>query len=178
MPPTGDLPTTPLPDNFGVGDVVVYASYGIGRVEAMRPAGADPQTITLAFASGLTVILPLERAFEALRPLSGEADLDGVQTTLRATADVQSEPWTRRHRRTKEKVVSGRVAELAEVVRDGLQREQKRAASGGGTAAPSDRQLYLQARALLTAEIAACRGIEPAEADAWIVDQVAPMEQA
>jgi CarD family transcriptional regulator len=174
LPPTDDLPTADLPANFGVGDVVVYASYGIGRVEAMRPAGVDPETITLAFASGLTVILPLERAFAALRPLSGEAELDDVKSTLRSTADVQAEPWTRRHRRTKEKVTSGRVSELAEVVRDGLQREQKRAASGGGTSAPSDRQLYLQARALLTAEIALCRGIEPDEADAWIVDQVAP----
>jgi RNA polymerase-interacting CarD/CdnL/TRCF family regulator len=95
-----------------------------------------------------------------------------VKSTLRATSTDVAEPWTRRHRRTREKVLSGRVAELAEVVRDGLQREQKRAVTGGGTPAPSDRQLYLQARALLTAEIALCRGIEPAEAEAWIVDQV------
>jgi RNA polymerase-interacting CarD/CdnL/TRCF family regulator len=176
--PPSDIPQRDLPANFGVGDIVVYASYGIGRVESMRPASADPQTITLAFANGLTVILPVDRAFETLRPVSDESELDDVGTTLRAIAETTTEPWTRRHRRMREKVTSGRAAELAEVVRDGILREQVRAAKGGGTPAPSDRQLYLQARALLAAEIALCRGIEPDEADAWIVAQVAEPAKA
>ena len=46
------------------------------------------------------------------------------------------------------------------------------AGAGGRQLAPSERELYLQARKLLTAEIAACCGIETAAADAWIVDQV------
>jgi RNA polymerase-interacting CarD/CdnL/TRCF family regulator len=157
---------------FAVGDVVVYASHGIGRVASTRPAGADPETITLSFTSGLTVILPLARAVEALRPLSDDSGLDDVKNRLAVEAPPSLEPWSRRHRRTREKVMSGRVGELADVVRDGLQREQRRAARGGGTPAPSEQQLYLQARMLLTAEIALCRGIEPADAEAWILEQV------
>jgi CarD family transcriptional regulator len=165
-----------LPLQFAVGDRVVYASHGIGLVKkSTRPEGADAQTITLSFENGLTVLLPLARALEALRPLSGEAELADVTRTLRAEADAQVEPWSRQHRRTREKVTSGQAAELAEVVRDGVRREQRRAANGGSTA-PSDRQLYLQARALLTAEIALSRGIEPAAADAWILEPVGALE--
>ena len=166
-------PTTDSPAQFAVGDLVVYASHGIGRVKSTRPSGTDADTITLSFESGLTVLLPLERALEALRPISGEAELAEVGRTLRAEVDTPAEPWTRQHRRTREKVTSGQAAELAEVVRDGLRREQRRA-PGRGATAPSDRQLYLQARALLTAEIALCRDIEPAEAEAWILEQITP----
>ncbi|HEV8462605.1 MAG TPA: CarD family transcriptional regulator [Gaiellaceae bacterium] len=157
--------------DFAVGDVVVYASHGIGRVESTKTAGEATQLITLSFAGGLTVTLPLARAVEALRPLSSERDLETVRTTLCAATDAQAEPWSRRYRRTREKVTSGAVAGLAEVVRDGVHREQSQAANGGSTA-PSDRQLYLQARGLLIAEIALCRGIEPAAAEAWILEQV------
>ena len=42
--------------------------------------------------------------------------------------------------------------------------------SRSGTA--SESELYRQARKLLAAEVAACRGIEPEAADAWILEQV------
>jgi CarD family transcriptional regulator, regulator of rRNA transcription len=172
VPQPSERRANDLPVRFVVGDVVVYASYGIGRVDSTRRDGVDAETITLGFESGLTVILPLERAFQALRPLSDEDELVEVRRTLRAQVEVPVEPWSRLNRRTREKVASGRVGELAEVVRDGLRREQRRSASGR-MPAPSDRQLYVQARTLLAAEIAHCRGIEPAEAETWILDQVA-----
>lgn len=165
-------PSTRISHDFVVGDTVVYASHGIGRVESTVHGDDQPETIRVSFARDLTVTLPLARAAEALRPLASEADLEAVRSTLRAVIDARAEPWVRRNRRTREKVTSGTVAELAEVVRDGLRRERSQTA-GGGTVAPSDRELYLRARGLLGAEIALCRGIESADADAWIVAQVA-----
>jgi RNA polymerase-interacting CarD/CdnL/TRCF family regulator len=160
---------------LAVGDVVVYASHGIGRVEARRSGGEGlPETVALDFENGLRVILPLARALDALRPLSGEPELEDVRRTLRAEASPQVDPWSRRHRATCEKLAAGQATALAEVVRDGLRGEQRLAADASGrTTAPSDRQLYVQARTLLTAEIAFCRGIDLVEADAWILDQVA-----
>ena len=174
LPPPSEE-RAPPPLGLAVGDVVVYASHGIGRVEARRPGGEGlPETVALVFEGGLRVILPLARALDALRPLSGEPELEDVRRTLRAEGSLSVEPWLRRHRATRDKVAAGQATALAEVVRDGLQREQRLAAGASGrTTAPSDRQLYVQARALLTAEIAFCRGIELAEADAWILDQVA-----
>lgn len=160
---------------LAVGDLVVYASHGIGRVESRRPNGVgQPDAVALVFDSGLRVILPLDRALDALRPLSGAPELEDVRRTLGEEASLPVEPWSRRHRATRDKVTAGEAVSLAEVVRDGLRREQRLAAgTGGRTAAPSDRELYVQARALLTAEVALCRGVDLAEADAWILDQVA-----
>jgi RNA polymerase-interacting CarD/CdnL/TRCF family regulator len=172
LPPPPEERAPPL--GLDVGDVVVYASHGIGRVEARRGGEGLPETVALFFESGLRVILPLALALDALRPLSGEPELEDVRRTLRTEASLPVEPWSRRNRATRDKVAAGQATALAEVVRDGLQREQRLAAGASGrTTAPSDRQLYVQARTLLTAEIALCRGIELAEADAWIVDQVA-----
>src|SRR5689334_18718919 len=178
LPPPPEEHITPL--GLAVGDVVVYASHGIGRIEARRPGGGGgPETVALLFESGLRVTLPLARALDALRPLSSELGLEDVRRTLRAEASSPVGPWSRRHRVTRDKVAAGQATALAEVVRDGLQREQRLAAGASGrTTAPSDRQLYVQARTLLAAEVALCRGVGLAEADAWIVDQVAEESSA
>ena len=160
--------------NLEIGDLVVYASHGIGRIEGTQPAdGPLPERIILVFAGGLKVTLPLARARDALRRLCGEAELAEVQRTLRADVPPSIESWSRRRRFAQEKLTAGRVDGLAEIVRDGLQRE-RRLASGPGRrpAAPSENELYRQARKLLAAEIAACRGIESEAADAWILQQV------
>lgn len=162
------------PPSLGVGDLVVYASHGIGRVESTQPAdGAVPERIVVGFETGLRVTLPLTRARGALRRVAGESELEEVRRALRASDLPQVEPWSRRHRFTQEKLAAGRVRGLAEIVREGVQRE-RRLASGtsGRSAAPSDNELYRQARRLLAAEIAVCRGIETEAADAWILQQV------
>jgi len=162
------------PLSLEVGDLVVYAAHGVGRIESTQPAeGALAARITLAFESGLKVTLPLARARDALRSLSGDAELEDVRLTLRADVQPAGEPWLRRQRATREKVAAGGVCGLAEVVRDGLQRERRVASwTSARSAAPSERDLYRQARKLLSTEIALCRGIEADAADAWIVEQV------
>jgi RNA polymerase-interacting CarD/CdnL/TRCF family regulator len=125
--------------------------------------------LVLVFENGLRVTLPLDRARDTLRSLSGEPELAEVQRTLGSDAPPAPEHWSRRHRNSQAKLVGGTVGGLAEIVRDGAHRERERAK--GGTA-PIRNQLYRAARQLLVAEVAAARGIEPDAADAWIVQQI------
>lgn len=152
------------PLDLTVGDVVVYASHGIGSVEA-RGAERDgvPETVVVLFTSGMRVTLPVERARDALRAPLGEVELEDVRRTLGAKPEAGDEKWTARFRAMREKIAAGGVTDLAEVVRDGAQRL---------SAGPAERQIYLQARKLLVAEIALARGIDPEEADSWVVEQV------
>ena len=155
---------------LAVGDRVVYASHGIGRVESREQHRRSGELLVLVFESGLRVTLPLDRAHDALRPLSGEPELEQVQRTLGSDSPpVALEHWSRRHRNAQAKLVGGSVSGLAEIVRDGVHRERTRLK--GGTA-PIRNQLYRTARKLLVAEVAAARGIEPDAADAWIVQQI------
>ena len=159
---------------LAVGDIVVYASHGVGCVEARLGGDDDLQgLVVLTLESGLRVTLPLARALIALRRPSGELELEDVRQTLRSSPGVRIEPWSRRFRSMRDKVAAGEVTGLAEVVRDGLGRERELAARAGGraTVATSERGLYLQARKLLAAEIAFASGTDPEDADAWIVEQ-------
>jgi RNA polymerase-interacting CarD/CdnL/TRCF family regulator len=155
---------------LAVGDRVVYASHGIGRVESREHHRASGEMLVLVLDSGLRVTLPLERAQNALRSLSGEPELEEVQRTLGADSPPAAlEHWSRRHRDAQAKLAGGSVSGLAEIVRDGAHRE--RARLRGGTA-PIRNQLYRTARKLLVAEVAAARGIGLDAADAWIGLQI------
>jgi RNA polymerase-interacting CarD/CdnL/TRCF family regulator len=125
--------------------------------------------LVLVFENGLKVTLPLDRAQDALRSLSGEPELEEVQRTLGGDSPPALEHWSRRHRNAQAKLVGGSVGGLAEIGREGVHRERERAK---GSTAPIRNQLYRQARKLLVAEVAAARGIEPDAADDWIVQQV------
>jgi RNA polymerase-interacting CarD/CdnL/TRCF family regulator len=154
---------------LAVGDLVVYASHGIGRVESREQHRGSGEMLVLVFENGLKVTLPLDRAQNTLRSLSGEPELEEVQRTLGSDSPPAPEHWSRRHRNSQAKLVGGTVSGLAEIVRDGAHRECERVK--GGTA-PIRNQLYRKARKLLVAEVAAARGIEPDAADAWIVQQI------
>jgi RNA polymerase-interacting CarD/CdnL/TRCF family regulator len=117
----------------------------------------------------LTVTLPLVRARETLRCLSGEPELEDVRLTLGSDVALPVEHSSRRRRFAQQKLVAGEIGGLAEIVRDGLQRERKLTT---GSSKPLANELFRQARKLLTAEIAAARGIEPEAADAWVLQQV------
>jgi len=119
----------------------------------------------------MRVTLPLERAHDALRSLSGEPELEEVQRTLSSDSPPSAlEHWSRRDRNAQAKLADGSVGGLAEIVRDGAQQERARRLKGG--TAPIRNQLYRTARKLLVAEVAAARGIEPDAADAWIGLQI------
>ena len=161
---------------LAVGDVVVYASHGIGRIEsALAAEGTQPARIILVLESGLRVTLPLVRARETLRCLSGEPELEDVRLTLRADVAPSARPWPQRRRFVQERLTAGEISGLAEIVRDGLQRERRltTASSKRSSARPIANEDFRKARRLLVAEIAASRGIEPEAADAWILQQVA-----
>jgi CarD family transcriptional regulator, regulator of rRNA transcription len=157
--------------------MVVYAAHGVGRIAAREERvvlAVAQEVVVLELADGLSVTLPVERALELLRPLLSKADLRGVQETLREEHALNEDLWLKRRKDTQVKVAGGDPLGLAEVVRDCARREQRLIAKRAGSQlSPSERDLYKRARRLLSAEIGLARGLEPAEADAWIDEQLA-----
>src|SRR5690242_18316624 len=108
-----------------VGDVVVYAAYGIGRIVAReeRPVdGSVQKVVVVELSDDLTVSLPIKRAGEQLRSLATEADLKRVKAILREERVVSTTPWLTRQRESQAKLTGGDPVGLAEVVRDGATR--------------------------------------------------------
>jgi CarD family transcriptional regulator len=156
--------------------MVVYASHGAGQVAARKTRlvlGTRREVVVLALADGLSVELPMERAHELLRPLASEADLSRVQKTLGADHVVSGDPWLKRRRDSQAKLTGGDPVELAEVIRDSAHREWTLPPKGTKTQlSPGEKELFAKARQLLSNEIALARGVEPAEANAWIDEQL------
>ena len=161
---------------LAVGDLVVYASHGAGHVAARERRvvlGRRQEVVVLALAGGLSVELPMERAHELLRPLASEADMSRVQKALGADHAVSGDPWLKRRRDSQAKLMGGDPIELAEIIRDSARREWTLPAKGTKSQlSPGERELFVKARQLLSNEIALARGVEPAEANAWIDEQL------
>jgi CarD family transcriptional regulator len=160
-----------------VGDSVVYAAHGIGRViarEQTRVAGTDRDCVVVELATGLRVTLPIEGAAERLRPVAGIAEIEDVRRTLTSASSGREGTWTRRITNNKAKLASGQPIELAELVRDGgrLDRPASRL-----RLSHSERRVYLQARELLVRELCSARGIDPDAADAWIEAQISSPDE-
>ena len=159
-----------------VGAVVVYSSYGVGRVTAREQRlvlGAKQEVVVLELADGLTVTLPLERARDQLRTLASEADIRQVRETLREEPAVSDKPWLSRQKEARAKLTGGDPLGLAEIVRDCVSREQSLTAKGAKTQlSPNEKDVFARARQLLSIEIAHVRGVGATEADGWINQQL------
>jgi RNA polymerase-interacting CarD/CdnL/TRCF family regulator len=67
----------------------------------------------------------------------------------------------------------GVVSRGNKIIRDSMHREWRLPARGTKSQlSPGERELFVKARELLLNEIALARGVEPAEANAWIDEQL------
>jgi CarD family transcriptional regulator len=159
---------------LAIGEVVVYPAYGVGRISILEQRlvlGVKKEILVLELAEGLSVTLPVDLADDLLRPLLSEADIVQVQETLREDQALSADGWLKRQKDVRAKVVGGDPSELAEVVRNGARRDRGLKGTGPRLS-PSERDLYLRARRLLSGEIAWARGLDPDEADNWIEEQL------
>ena len=164
---------------LAVGDVVAYAPHGAGCVAARKKRvvlGVEQDVVVLEFADGLLVTLPTQRAHELLRPLVTEAGLRLVQETLRADCVLSGDVGLKRLKQVQAKLRSGDPLQLAEIVRDGARRERTLTANGTHSKLSiSEKGLCVKARQRLSGEIGLARGLDWAEVDAWIDEQLAPL---
>jgi RNA polymerase-interacting CarD/CdnL/TRCF family regulator len=161
--------------DLGVGALIVYGGHGVGRVSARGPAKGDSSegdTVVLEFPSGLSVILPLERAEACLRPPAGATECEAVSAALRSRNTPIEQSWQARTRSTRTKIALGDPVGLAESVRDAVERQRRSA--NGSTLSSAEQELYQKARRLLAAELAVAADIDEAEAEAWIESHLEP----
>lgn len=159
-----------------VGDTVVYAAHGVGKVVALEQVSVgetEQKAVVVDLAAGLRVTLSLDDAARRLRPVADSTELKSVRATLAAKSAARDGSWTRRIKDSKAKLANGRPADLAEIVRDGAAHE---GSAVGARLSHGERRVYLQARELLVREICFSRGVEADEANAWIAAQIAPSD--
>jgi CarD family transcriptional regulator len=139
--------------NYEIGHTLVYPHHGaatITDVVVRSIRGVDTTYITLAVnASDLVISLPAA-SIEAVG-VRDVIDHDGVlavYAVLGGAVGDESLNWTRRFKANQEKMASGNVFAISEVVRDLSRRQQRSGLSAG------EKTMLVQSRRIVIAELA------------------------
>ena len=136
---------------FECGDNVVYPHHGAGKVlkkEAKTMFGQERIYLTIKILhNDMTVMVPSENAAKAgLRRVIDEETVLKVLAVLSDDVSEMPKNWNRRFKYNREKIKTGDVFELAEVVRNLAIREMEKGLSTG------EKQMYTRAKKILASE--------------------------
>jgi CarD family transcriptional regulator len=144
---------------FRPDDFVVYPAHGVGRVisiETQEVAGVTLEMFVIAFEKDkMTLRVPTAKASSVgMRALSSTEIVEKAMQTLKGRARVKRAMWSRRAQEYEQKINSGDLISIAEVVRDLHRNDDQREQSY------SERQLYEAALERMTREVAVVNGVE------------------
>jgi CarD family transcriptional regulator len=144
---------------FKPNEFVVYPSHGVGKIskiEEQEIAGISMELFVIDFAKDkMTLRVPTAKADSVgMRSLSSTAVMNKAMDTLKGRARVKRAMWSRRAQEYEQKINSGDLISIAEVVRDLHRNDEQREQSY------SERQLYEAALERMTRELAAVETID------------------
>jgi CarD family transcriptional regulator len=149
-----------LKQPFQVGDKAVYPVHGVAEVVALekRDIGGSttPVYILKILETGLKIMVPtINAGAVGLRELISSKQVKEVYAILKSR-DVpkDTQTWNRRYREYMEKIKTGSVFEIAEVLRDLCVLRATKDLSFG------ERRMLETARSLLIKEIALAKGAD------------------
>ncbi len=137
---------------FEVGDSVVYPQHGAGKVlkkEMKDVLGERREYLTIKILhNDMTVMVPTENAALAgLRRVIDEETLGKVLAVLQDHCSEMPKNWNRRFKHNRDKIKTGDIYDLADVVRNLAVREHQKGLSTG------EKQMYTRAKRILASEM-------------------------
>ncbi len=138
---------------FSVGDIICYPMHGVGVVEAIERhtvLGESGDYYSLRFANGrMTALVPVATAEKVgLRsPISAERCAD-VIAYMQKEGKRGSDNWNQRYRENLDKMRSGDIFDVADVVKCLRLREAEKGLSAG------ERKMLVMARGIIVTELA------------------------
>lgn len=158
--------------NFSVGETVVYPHHGAATIEDVytRPFKGEERTfLTLrVHKDDLRLDLPAESVqLVGVRDVVDAEGLEEVFSILREPHVDEPANWSRRYKANQEKLGSGSMKKVAEVVRDLWRREHDRGLSTG------EKRMLAKAREVLVSELALAEKISEDEAQTRLDDVLA-----
>ena len=152
---------------FKIGDKVVYPMHGAGVIEAIEEKevlGKKRQYYILRLPIGdMKVMIPINNTNgTGLREVIDDVGVERVINILGDNITDMSTNWNRRYRANLEKIKSGDVYEVAEVVRNLIKRDNEKGLSSG------ERKMLENARQILISELVLATEIEEEKAQSMI----------
>jgi len=147
---------------FNVGDRVVYPMHGAGVIESIEEKeilGARKKYYVMKLPlDEMKVLIPIDNITQVgLRGVIEVTEVTQVFVILQGDQPELSTNWNRRYRNHLEKIKSGDIYEVAEVVRNLMLREREKGLSTG------ESKMLDTARQILISELILVQGIEKTE---------------
>ncbi|WP_427876709.1 CarD family transcriptional regulator [Gardnerella sp. 2492-Sm] len=152
--------------DYQIGDMVVYPRHGAARVEEISERtvkGVTRQYLRLVVLSsdGLEINVPVDNVKKVgVRDIVGAKEVAKVFEILRTPIIEKEMNWSRRYKLNVEKIATGDVNNIAEVVRDLSQRDVDEHGLSAG-----EKRMLVRARSVLISEIALSEKIDEHEAE-------------
>ena len=157
---------------FEIGDNVVYPHHGAGKVlrkELKEVLGEKREYLTIKILhNDMTVMVPTENAALAgLRRVIDEETVQKVLDVLRDDVSDMPKNWNRRFKHNRDKIKTGDIYELAEVVRNLALRESEKGLSTG------EKQMFTRAKKILASELMYALDKDEDEAETYLDELLA-----
>ena len=156
--------------NYEVGETVVYPRHGAATIVEVKKRvikGVEKVYLKLNVAQGdLVIEVPADNVdLVGVRDVIDHAGLEKVFEVLRSPFVEEPTNWSRRFKANQEKIASGDVLKVSEVVRDLWRRDQDKGLSAG------EKRMLSDARRILTSELALAEKTDEEKA-ATLLDEV------
>lgn len=156
---------------FNIGDKIVYPMHGAGIIEAIEEKeilGEKRKYYIVRLPLGdMKVMIPIDNTENiGLREIIGEKEFEAVVDILKSERSEMSKNWNRRYRANMEKIKSGDIYEVAEVVRNLLLLDREKSLSTG------ERKMLTNAKQILISEFSLVRNLNEEQAEEMVYDML------
>ncbi len=154
---------------FNIGDKVVYPMHGAGIIESIEEKeilGEKRRYYVMMIPVGnMKVMIPMDNVGSiGLREVADQEVIGLVESILQTDETPMSTNWNQRYRANMDKIRSGDIIEVADVVRNLVLRERQKGLSTG------ERKMLDNARQILVSEIVLAKEMIADDAYVWLED--------
>lgn len=144
---------------FIIGDRIVYPMHGAGvieQIEKKQILGEVREYYILKVPCGdMKIMIPIESSQEVgVRAIISTDKIDEVLDVLKAESSEMSNNWNRRYRENMEKLKTGDIYNVAEVVRNLMRTDKEKKLSTG------EKKMLSNAKQILISEIILVKDID------------------
>ncbi|MDR0853943.1 MAG: CarD family transcriptional regulator [Clostridiales Family XIII bacterium] len=137
---------------FTIGDKVVYPMHGAGIIEGLEERivlGEQRSYYILRIPQGdIKIMIPTDNTENiGVRSIICQPELANVRITLKGKSSEMAQIWNRRYRDNMEKLKTGNIEDVAEVVRDLMRVDNEKKLSTG------EKKMLTNAKHILMSEL-------------------------
>ena len=155
---------------FNVGDKIVYPMYGAGTIHAIEKKNIlneEQDYYIISMPGEVKVMVPTQKAEEiGVRNIIDKSDVSKVLNILEEDETEMSDNWNKRYRDNMDKMKSGDIYEVADVVRNLSFKQKEKGLSTG------EKKMLNNAKQILVSELVLAEHVSQAEIEKIVENKI------